>query len=83
VRNNNVDVEDRNLIQGSRRSRVCTTLKRPLPCLQEDKKKEEEPQTTVLCGYLMSKRKAGILGAVFNGLMTGVPHSLHYPKGRV
>lgn len=75
---NKMDVEDRNLIDSGQGQQG--QYQTPFSMLTEDKK-EEEPQTTVLCGYIMSKRKAGILGAVFNGLMTGsslIP--LHYAE---
>jgi hypothetical protein len=62
------NVEDRNLIDPGQQEGHHQT---PFAMLAEEDKKEEDPQTTVLCGYAMTKRKAGILGAVFNGLMTG------------
>jgi hypothetical protein len=76
--NNTMDVEDRNLIDPGQQGQGQGQT--PFSMLTEGKK-DENPQTTVLCGYFMSKRKAGILGAVFNGLMTGsslIP--LHYAE---
>jgi hypothetical protein len=81
VHNNNMDVEDRNLIDPGQERQGVHQTQTPFSILEAEGEKKEEPQTTVLCGYLMSKRKAGILGAVFNGLMTGsslIP--LHYAE---
>jgi Transmembrane family, TMEM144 of transporters len=51
----------------------------PFSVLTNDK--EKDPELIVLCGFLMTKRTAGICGAVFNGVLTGsslIP--LHYAK---
>jgi hypothetical protein len=71
----NTDIEVTNLVDQGQGHQT------PFARIMEEDKKEEEPQTTVLLGYVMSRRTAGILGAVFNGLMTGsslIP--MHYAE---